>query len=238
VDKTFLEDDSDVRLTEAQREFERLERMFSALVEVPGVTSPRPLELLAGTSPTIRMGAVPGRPLLEVLRSRPLSTDHLAELATAAATGVTAYVRDSGEAYFDFQFDNMLYDESSATLGFVDLGVPDDSETVQWPMKPLDISLGNLVGSTLFQSARPRWLSRRRQHRQAVALCYAIVDRAFEASPDAVTAEGVRRAAAATYRRCAFSGGRYKRLWYSTGGYVLSKRMTLMGNTFGPVRTR
>jgi SAM-dependent methyltransferase len=238
VEKSFLGDDTEARRRDAQQEFDRLGQLDAALAQVPGSTTARPLELLPGPPPTIRMDYVAGRPALDVLRAGPLSADRLAGIAATAARALTSYIDVSGEAYFDFQFDNMLFDEPSATVAFIDLGRPHGSDEAASETLPLDASLGNLVGSTIFQSARPKWLFRREQHRQAVQLCTAIVERVAGAAPEQVSAVGIRQVAEDTYRRCAFQGNWPKQLWYLTGGYVVARRMQLRGARFGPVYRR
>jgi hypothetical protein len=161
------------------------------------------------------------------------------------AEGLLRYVAASGEPYRDFQFDNMLYDEGTGTLAFVDLGAPPGRaragcgpEQAQAVASALEISLGNLVGSTIFQSARPRWLLRRRQHRQAVALCAGVVGRAAAARPAEVSPAGLQASATSAYRRSAFGGSWPKRLWYATAGRGVARRVPVLGLTVGPVARR
>jgi hypothetical protein len=233
VEKTFLVGGGDA-LVDAEEEFRRLQILSEVVGDEARSASPEPLGLLPGPPPTIRMGAVAGRPLLAVLRERRLPRAQLEDVAATAAQVLMAYVGASGSAYYDFQFDNMLYDEVSATVGFVDLGLPERGTTDPAGLTPLEVSLGNLIGSTIFQSARPRWLIQRRQHRQAAQLCRAIVRRTLARTPDSLRMAGIRRAAQDTYRRCALGGPRAKRLWYSSVGYVLATRMRSEGTWFGP----
>ena len=237
VEKTFLVDGGNT-LVVAEEEFRRLQTLSEVVGEAARSASPEPLALLPGPPPTIRMGAVAGRPLLDVLRERRLRRAQLEEAAATAAHVLVAYVAAAGSPYYDFQFDNMLYDEGSATVGFVDLGLPEGGTTDSSGLTPIDVSLGNLIGSTIFQSARPKWLIQRRQRRQAAQLCRSIVRGAGERSADKVRMDGIRRTAQDTYGRCAFGGDRVKRLWYSSVGYVLATRMRIEGTWFGPTPRR
>ncbi len=234
VEKAFLDGPAVDRQHEAEQEFQRLERLHSVVATVPGAASARPLELMLGPAPTIRMEAVPGRPLLEVLSSERVLPQRMSEAAVTAGQVLMEYVTASGEPYPDFQFDNMLYDEASGTVGFVDLGVPDQGVPGPSGMTPLEVSLGHLVGSTIFQSVRPKWLRRLRQRRQAAELCAAIVNYAARASASPVATDRIRLAAHDAYRRCAFGGSRGKRLWYATGGYVLATRIRVPDGVIGP----
>ena len=232
VDKTFLGGDPVARLHEAEVEFHRLQRLCDVVGAYPVAAAARPLELLPGPPPTVRMTAVPGRPLLEVLRWEALPRERLEEIAATAGRVLVAYVAASGEPYPDFQFDNLLFQEK--TVGFVDLGVPDQGIADLPGVTALEVSLGHLVGSTMFQSARPKWLLRLRQRRQAAELCTAIVEYVNRTSPTSVRARNIRLVAHDAYRRCVLGGSWRKRIWYGTVGYARATRMRPLGAELGP----
>jgi len=236
IRKTFTGEDPEALLRLAEAEFSRLHRFHEALRDVPGAYSPRPVEIRAGVQVDLRMERAPGEPLLLLLRSRRLSPELADRLATVAASAVIRYLESVGEAYTDFQFDNMLFDEASGTVTFVDLGVPDHSPAVPASSSPLEMTLGNMVGSTAFQSARPRWVLAARQHRQAVRLCEAIVEALSRISGAELSAAGLRACAGAAYERCAFKEDRVRRLWYSSAGYLLARRPRTLGFRFSPPR--
>jgi hypothetical protein len=235
VRKTFAGSDPERSRLQAEAEFHRLQRFSEALADVPGAACPRPLEILAGEDPVLRMERVAGRPLLELLRATHLSPELRERIAEAAATGLARYVDALGEPYEDFQFDNMLFDAPSSTLALLDLGAPDGSSGDRCAGTPLALSLGNLVGSTMFQSARPKWLLRPLQHRQAVALCGAVVTRVAAGPAEVLIADLVPIGRAA-YKRSAFGGGWARRLWYQTVGFIVARRPEILGVTFTPPR--
>ncbi|HEX3425553.1 MAG TPA: class I SAM-dependent methyltransferase [Acidimicrobiales bacterium] len=238
AEKSFLGPDADANLAAANLEMKRLEYLNAATAAVGGAASPRPLEIVGGPRPTLRMTAVAGRPLLDVLRSGPIEGRRLASIAAVAAATLQAYVAASHEPYLDFQFDNMTYDESSETIGFLDVGTPDQGGTSAAGAGPLEVSVGHLIGSTIFQSARPGWVVRQRQHRQGARLCCQIARQVDQESPGGLSWSGVHDAASDTYRRCATYGRWSKRLWYATGGYLLARRMRIGRRRFGPTGVR
>jgi hypothetical protein len=234
VRKTFTGEEPGALLRLAEAERSRLERFADALAEVPGAGCPRPLEVRAGTVVDLRMERAPGLPLLEVLRRRRLPDALRIRLAEIAGTAVIRYVAAVGEPYHDFQFDNMLFDGATGTVTFLDLGLPDGSHAVPCDVSPLEVTLGNLVGSTMFQSARPKWALAVRQHRQAATLCAAIVENVARAPGVRVSGEHLQACTRAAYGRSAFKEGRAGRLWYSSVGYALARRPSMLGIRFSP----
>ena len=236
VRKTFHGGDPEVLRQLAEVECVRLSRFREALAGVPHATCPRPLGVEPGSAPSLRMERCLGLPLLSRLRAGDLDAGTMRTIAVTAASAVIAYVRDLGEPYHDFQFDNMLYDERSGVVTFLDLGLPDGGGNCPPTATALDMSLGNLVGSTMFQSARPKWMLRIRQHRQAEQLCSAVVARSAQPGIVPVSPRGLREAALAAYARSAFQAGVMRRAWYAGAGHVLARRPTILDGTVAPPR--
>ncbi len=236
VRKTFSGDAPEALAALAGDEYDRLERCHAALADLAGVKSPRPLEIRAGAVAELRMERASGLPLLALLRTRRLDSGLVAGLSALAASGAIRCVEALGEPYDDFQFDNMLLDDASGVLTFVDLGRPDRSSPPPAGASALEVTLGNLVGSTMFQSARPKWLCAVRQHRQAVRLCTAIVARAADHQGEAPSAHGLQACAVAAYERSAFTGGWAARLWYSSVGWAVARRPEVLGVRVRPPR--
>jgi SAM-dependent methyltransferase len=234
VSKTFLGGCDGEQMAAAQGEFRRLEIMAAATAEVDGASSPRPLAMGTGPQPIITMTRCAGQPLLDVLGARRLPPERLERLSTVAAATVTSYVVRAKEPYSDFQFDNMLYDEHTGELGFVDLGYPDGARPIG-DDSPLAASLGNLIGSTVFQSARPGWVHKRRQRQQAAVMCAATVRSAAATGSPATTVNDLAKSARQVYQRNAFGGSWLRSLWYATAGYALASRISIGETRFGPV---
>ncbi len=155
-------------------------------------------------------------------------------LTVVAARAVVTYVQTIGEPYHDFQFDNVLFDPASDSLIFVDFGLPDHKGPSPPGSTALEISLGNLLGSTVFQSARPRWVLQRRQHREAADLCTAIVDQVMMDVGESISMERMLVEATGAYRRSAFPGRGSRQAWYSTVGYLVGRRLRIGEVAFGP----
>jgi len=234
VRKTFHRGPQAARERQAREEFARLQRFAAALAGVPGVGCPRPLELLADP-PGLRMAYVPGTNLFELLGGRRIDAAAGARLAELIAAGVAAYVGALGEPLPDFKFDNLLWDDGAATLAFVDFGPPQDAVAPAPGLSPYEVSAGDMLGSVVFQSARPRHALDRGRHARSVALAVAVV-RALRAAGAGPLRDGELAAAtSAAYRRCALGRNARRTAWYATAGYALGRRIALGSVTVGPV---
>ncbi len=233
VRKTFHGGPVDQRAALAAAEFTRLERFAAALTDVPGAACPRPLELLS-VPPGLRMEHAPGVDLFELLGREPLAAATRARLAQTMAAAITAYVGALGEPLPDFKFDNVLYDAPAGTLTFVDLGPPQDAVPAAGGLSAYEITLGDLLGSIVFQSARPRNALPRARHAEAAALAVAVHGALVSAGAAPLRTAELVRAAEAAYRRCALGRSLRRDAWYATAGWVLGRRIALGGATFGP----
>lgn len=235
VRKTFHEGTTELRQELARAEFDRLRRFSAALVDVPGAACPRPLELLS-EPPGLRMEWAPGVCLLEFLRHHAVDNRTRDRLAATMAAAVRAYVEALGEPYHDFKFDNMLYDAAGGRLTFVDLGLPQDALPPDPRASAYEITMGNFLGSVVFQTARPKYLLNRRQHRSTVMLASAVVAALARDGEAEMRPAHLVGAARAAYLRCTFGRGSVRRsAWYGTVGYALGRRMRLGEATFGPI---
>lgn len=223
--KTFYGSDSEVVDRLARREFDRLQRFAAALVGVDGAACPEPKELIPGSAPSIRMSLAPGSMVSDLL-VRPLGDDVLDRLADVIARASLVYVSTFDEPYFDLHFCNMFYDRSINVVTFVDFGFPYPNEELPAGLRrltPLEVSVGNLIGSSVFESARPRIAHRRLQHRQALLLASLVAHHPAVVASGAVSPAGLLSAARVAYDRPAYRGGWYRRLWYRTAGGVLAR---------------
>jgi len=124
----------------------------------------------------------------------------------------------------------MLYDEHSEMLTLVDFGYPLGQESPATASSPLVISLGNLIGSTVFQSAKPNEFTRLRQHSQAIELCADVVTAVIESRD--VAPDELARAARAAYNRAAHDGPWFRRLWYLSAAPLVARRLVVGHATF------
>jgi hypothetical protein len=103
---------------------------------------------------------------------------------------------------------------------------------------PYEATLGNLTGSTVFQSARPKYVRERTQRRQEKELCTRVLELFFGAPSPKATPAGVAAFAREAYERCALRAALSRRVWYRSVGYVAAVRIRAGGQTFGPVLRR
>jgi len=161
------------------------------------------------------------------------------DVARTMADALGVYVNVLGEALPDFNFGNVLYDWTEGTLTFVDLGEPQDAVPgrlgLGLGLSDYELSVGDLLGSIVFQSARPRYLLRRRQHVESVALAVAVVGALQAAGRGPLRSAELMRAAGEAYRRCAFGRSISRSAWYATFGYLVGRRISLGERTFGPL---
>jgi len=234
VRKTFHGGTPDGRRRSADEELFRMARFRAALPEGAGVTCPRPRGPVDTPDPGLRMSWIAGEPLIEYLARRVLRDDEIARLASIIATGLRTYIDAVGEPYHDFKLDNMLVEPSGA-VAFVDFGLPDRHVPPDPGHSPYEVSMGSLLGSLVFESARPKQLVRRLLHRQSAAVAVALV---VELRDGGATLRGDHLSAAArrTYVRSTF--GRCSRAhsaWYATVGRTAGYRVRLPEGRFGPV---
>jgi hypothetical protein len=235
VRKTFHDGPAALRHEMARSEFDRLRHFSAALEDVPGAACPRPLELLAEPAPGLRMERAPGVRLFEFLALHRLPPERREQLAGTIAAAVRAYVGTLGEPYLDLNFDNVLYDAPSGSLTFVDLGPPQGMTPPDPSWSDYEVTVGNLLGSVVFQSGRPRYILHRRRHGDAGELAAAVVRSLASAVDGQLRPAALLGAARAAYVRCAFGRAAARSAWYGTVGYAFCRRVRLPQATFGPV---
>ena len=245
VRKTFIGSDPDPLMALATREHDRLSRFSAVLKEVPGAQCPTPLGVVGGPHPSVRMTRAEGLPLSKRL-SDPVDHQEIEWLTRVLSEGLRAYVETFGEPYYDFHFRNMLYDLPRREIAFLDFGVPDHlvsarSELDRLP--PVDASLGNLYGSSLFEAVRPRNLRRLRQNRSTVLLATSVVETLLDGSRWPAGAippsrAGLRQATAIVYRQSASWGPRSHRLWYRLFPRRLGRGQQRLDDLFAAPRVK
>ena len=226
VRKTFHGDDLWSLGQLAAREFERMSAFHDVLQDVDGAACPAPLDLVLHPEPYLRMERAAGMPLQDHLAQNVWEPERYGRVAGIMASALLRYVGTFAEPYWDFILRNMFYDPAAEAVTFLDFGIPTIYEPILAELRtthPVDVSLGGLVASSVFEAARPRRLVRRLEHRQAPQLALAVLERCLE-DPDGldVSGEGVRKAAHAAYGVAGSGGPWSRRLWYRGVGPVLA----------------
>ena len=226
VRKTFHGADSDRQRLLATREFEHMLRFSTALARVENAMCPQPLELVVGAETYVRMERVKGLPMRDELNLSRWDVDAYRRIADILTRALMCYVETFAEPYWDFIFRNMFYDPVDHQVTFIDFGVPelytpvlDEFSSVQ----PLEVSLGGMVASSIFESARPKYVTRQREHRQAPALAEAVLRRCQEtALPGVLSMDRVMSVARTAYGLASSGGGVLRESWYRFGGPLLA----------------
>ena len=216
----------------AEREYDRLLRFSEALRGHPMIACPRPVELsLSSSPPYVRMQRAPGVPMVDYLQHHTLAEPTRRVLAETLAHAVAVYVDTFEEPYWDLHFRNMLVDPVRHQVVLLDFDIPEPvgrRRDLLGSTPSLDVSLGNLVGSTIFNASRPNQLRRGRLHRQSIVLAAETVDACLRDQGTRSRRPPQERTVAETARVCywlsAGSGTRLRRWWYRTAGHVLARR--------------
>ena len=227
VRKTFHGDDAALLTRMAAREFDRRSRFRVALRDVDLATCPRPLEVGAVTEPFVRMERAVGVPMQDHLARTSWTAQDYQRVADVMRIALIRYVQTFDEPYWDFIVRNIFFDPDTGTITFFDFGIPVLYEPAIPDLErlaPLEVSLGSLLASSVFEAGRPRRFWRRREHRQAQALAAEVLARCLDASEGLpVSIEGVARAARLTFDLAATDGGWLRRTWYRSCGRLLTR---------------
>lgn len=215
VTKTYLHPDSKTALRNARRDAAYASRFFDALDGVEGVTCPRIVACEQSTPPRVVMELCPGEELSEFLLRMDVRDARIAHISGRIQSGLEVYIRLFGEPYYDFCFNNMLFDEDSGTLTFLDFVIP-ARPPVDSPETPLEASLGWLVGCTCYTLARPAFLFS--SGAAYLALTQAVMT-AFEGTVDS---DRVYARARAVFSQMCDSGGLFRRKYYGAVGALIT----------------
>jgi hypothetical protein len=158
VTKTYLSPNRTIAIANAQREVEYASRFYQALAGVPGVACPRIVMSDYSMPPRVVMEQCPGRPLLQFLSRVGADDPRIPRIARRIGLGLEIYTRLFEEPYYDFCFNNMLFDESDGTISFLDFVIPRGAYDHE-PATPIEASLGWLVGCTCYELVRPTILA-------------------------------------------------------------------------------
>ena len=103
-------------------------------------------------------------------------------------------------------------------------------------MSPLDVSLGSMVASSVFESTRARCVARRREHRLTPVLAEEVLRRCeLDAPPGSVSRAGVLTAARVAFGLASSGGGLLRRSWYDFVGPVIGRPTAKLAGFAAPV---
>jgi hypothetical protein len=211
----------DQSLANARREFEYLQRLWSALVELPHVTCPEPLELVEDGEVAVRMRRMPGELLQTYLLSRRHPDILLARLAVSVVDVHEAYVNTFHEPHFDFILANMLYDESAGVLTLLDFSRPRHHVVTTAVADPAVVAFGGLLGSALYAASFPSGWWRVRHTRQAGAVAGGALAE-LEQRHGPVDPAALESAAWDSYRRAFAMTPLSRHPWYRGPGRLVA----------------
>jgi hypothetical protein len=221
----------------AAEELSRLVRFSAALVDVPGADCPRPLGPVLAPEPGYLMSWVEGEILVDHLSRRVVPEEELREMGRTIARALGAYVTAVQEPYSDLKLGNILVGPGGV-LTFVDFGPPQDYEVPPGSETAYETSVGNLLASLVFESARPRSFLHRRMHRQGAVVATALVHALREAGRplrEDLLIASARRA----YRRSTFGRRSLTRTaWYATAGRAIAISVRTPAGLVGPASLR
>lgn len=192
----------------ALREADCAARYRDALGGLARVRCPAVLAVDLRAPPRVAMELCAGEPLSELLKRTALGGD---DIARRIHDALVRYVREFGAPYYDFCFNNILYDGDGGWLTLLDFGIPDRGAPGA-PTTPLEASLASLVGCACYELARPSAL--RAQKGNFLRLLAAILLR-FEGE---VSRARVFQGARAVFRQLCRPGGFVRRAYYETAG--------------------
>lgn len=161
------------------------------------------------------MELCPGKALSDFLWGMDGHDARIADISSKIQVGLDVYTRLFGEPYYDFCFNNMLFDEDSGMLTFLDFVIPSRSRDDNADA-PLEASLGWLVGCACYMLARPAFLFFPKA--AYLGLTQAVMA-GFEGR---VNSSRVYACARGVFLQMCDSGGRLRRSYYRTVGTLVS----------------
>jgi hypothetical protein len=214
VTKTYFHPDRETAVRNARRDVTYSARFGDVLAGVDGLACPRVRAYEFSDPPRVVMDLCAGEDLSALLHRLDSRDPRITQIACRIQFGLELYTRAFGEAYYDFCFNNMLFDDRSGTLTLLDFVIPAGLEDIG-PATPLEASLGWLVGTTRYNLSRPAYLlSSRRAH---LALMRSVL-RGFKGRVDATHVRARARVALALMGS---GGGRLRRTYYRTIGKLV-----------------
>jgi ABC1 family protein len=214
VTKTYLRPDHHTAIRKVEREAAYASRFFEALSHRDGVTCPRIIARDLFPPPRLVMELCAGQPLSLFLRLETLGS-RTAEIANKIHDGLEIYTCLFEEPYYDFCFQNILYDGPTGTVTFLDFGIREgiDEESEDFP---LEASLGNLLGRACYDMARPSCLFAPKQG------YFDVLKAVLESFGGRVSSRRICTLAQGVLIRLTAAGPTLRRKYYKTAGTIIS----------------
>ena len=212
VTKTYERVDHEVAVRLVKREIAHATRLHQAFARHDGLYCPRVLTWELSAPPRITMEICAGEPLSRFLRQVDRRDVRSAEIAAKIHDGLEIYFRLFDEPYHDLCFQNILYDEATGVLTFLDF---DNRIDRNGKGSALEKSLGNLVGWACYDMARPSQFFSRRAYVDVIRATLST----FEGQ---VSRRRIRALARADYVRLTRNGRLARRAYYATAGTAIA----------------
>jgi hypothetical protein len=217
VTKTYLSSNRAIAIANAQREVEYASRFYEALAGVPGIACPRIIASHYSMPPRVVMEQCPGKPLLHFLRKVGANDPRIPQIARRIRLGLEIYTQLFDEPYYDFCFNNMLFDENDGTIVFLDFVIPRGAYD-HGQATPIEASLGWLVGCTWYELVRPAILASSSNEAYLELMRSVVSEFNGKVRIDLLAARA-RHAAEQMYD----GGGRLRRQYYRTVGWFFTR---------------
>ena len=215
VTKTYLHPDRKTAIHNVQREVAYASRFSEALAEFEGVACPKVIAWELSTPPRVVMELCPGKSLSDFLWRMDGDDARIAGISGRIQVGLEVYTRLFDEPYYDFCFNNMLFDEDSGLVTFLDFVIPVKPVNCGTET-PLEASLGWLVGCACYTVARPVHLLSPR------AAYLGLMQDIMTGFEGRVRSDRVYACARGVFSQMRDSGGRLRRGYYRTVGTLVS----------------
>ena len=137
-------------------------------------------------------------------------------IASRIRLGLEIYTQLFGEPYYDFCFNNMLFDESDETIVFLDFVIPRGAFDYG-QATPIEASLGWLVGCTCYELVRPAILAFSSNDAYLELMRLLVSEFNGQVRVDYLSARA-RQASEQMYE----GGGRLRRHYYKTIGALIT----------------
>jgi hypothetical protein len=214
VTKIYLYCRHEDAVRKAEREVSHATRLLDSFSRVDGLSCPRIIAWEQSFPPRVIMQLCPGEVLSSYLRRVGKRDGRIAEIAHKIHDGLEIYTRLFEEPDYDCCFQNILYDESSRVLTFLDFGLA--PPIVGSEGSAIEAMLAKLAGWACYDLVRP---SRLFMPKRAYLGVLQSVLSSFESQ---VCMEHVRELAHGVFRRLGGNGPLLRRSYYRVAGTIFT----------------